>query len=379
MVKYFIILSLLIFSFIAQSENFKPVPVVSVSINEAWQRQQVLLTLEIPTPDEFARLEVEELDLSGFEVVALPFKRVGRQGKYTVKIGWILFPLVTGYYEIELPKIVYRPNSGRKIKLKTPLQKLTVKALPSYIPVTMPIGKVMINNTVQAGKLGNVHETQKLINWNVELITRDVLPQIIPPLLRQIKTSKALDIFPETLDKKTNKTFKGLQNNYHYKIPIKALQSGALNLPSLSIQYFDPQDGMLKRAHSNVTNHWAINRYLQWVLLAVAVVGLAFFASKLFRSVRTYLIKKKRVAKAIQKIRQAKDVTEVRIALHDLSKAEGLRENTTLARWLSDRANKNSNNKALRDALEAFQEEQFSGEEKRNVSDIALDLINKIK
>jgi len=368
-----------IFGYVQGAENFKPVPITTLSLNEAWQRQQVILTLEIPTPDEFARLEIEELNLSDFEVIELPFERVGSQNKYKIKVGWILFPLVEGHYEIELPKTYYRPNSGRKIKLKIPPQKLSVKSLPSYIPATMPIGEVAIKNTVQAGKLGNLHDTQTLINWNVELVTTNVLPQTIPPILRQVKTSKSLDIFPETLEKKTTKAYEGLQNNFHYKIPVKALRSGPLDLPTLSIQYFDPSDGKLKRANAQVLNHWTLHRYLQWFLLAVAVFVLLIILLRIIQLIRAYIIKWQLIRQAIEGIEEAKNTQEIRTALHNLSQAKGWCANSTLQQVLMDWESQKGEDSRLDKAFKALQLEQFGGKSLKSFESIKKELIDALK
>jgi hypothetical protein len=390
MVKHITSLLLLIFvfgfvhnpAFAQGTENFKPVPLTTLSLNEAWQRQQVLLTLEIATPDEFARLEVEELDLSDFEVIELPFERVVKKDSYKVKTGWILFPLVSGQYEIELPKIYYRPNSGRKIKLKIPLQKLTVKSLPSYIPATMPIGKVAIKNTVQAGNLGmfsNLHDTQTLINWDVELITMNVLPQTIPPILRQVKTSKALDVFPETVDKKITKTYQGLKNNIHYTIPVKALRSGLLNLPELTIQYFDPNDAKLKRTTSQASTHWVLNRYLQWILLGLILVGALIALLKLYRIIQAYRLQRRMIHQAINAIEQAKNTQEIRTALHNLSQAKGWQANTTLQQLLKNWQAQKGQDLVLDSMFNELQTVQFSKNAKVSFDKVKNGLINSLK
>ncbi len=363
-------------------EAFKPNPIITLSISEAWQRQQVILTVEVPTPDEFARLEFEELELTDFEVIDLEFERTEANGKRSIKIGWITFPLVAGQYKIELPKIVYRPSSGRKIKLKIPLQNLHVKSLPSYIPATMPIGKVEIKSTVEKGYiaiLAKLHNTQTLINWNIELITNDVLPQTIPPILRQIKTNKALDVFPETSDKKQLKTYTGFQQNIHYKVPVKALQSGQLDLPKLSIQYFDPSDGKLKRANAQAPTQWALHHYLQCFLLALLLVGALFALIKIFKHIQVYRLKRRMIHQAINEIKQAKNTDEIRTALHNLSQAKGWKSNTTLQQLLMSWESQKGQDLVLDNVFKELQTAQFSKNVQISFADIKNGLINSLK
>ncbi len=378
------ILMLLVITFgIAQgAESFKPVPKITLSLSEAWQRQQVILTLEIPTPDEFARLEVEEFDLSDFEVIALPFERSeikGVKNQYSVKIGWILFPLVAGQHEIELPQIIYRPNGGRKIKLKIPPQKLSVKSLPSYIPATMPIGEVVIKNTMPTTNVGKIHDTQTLINWNIELITKNVLPQTIPPILRQVKTSKALDVYPETLDRKVIKNYQGLQNNFLYKVPVKALKNGALALPTLSIQYFDPKDARLKRAKSEVLNHWAINQYLQWFFFTIITLLVLFSLFKLIQLTRRYFTERKKVKIVIQEISHTENIQEIRKALHKLPQAKGWGDNMTLQQVIKNWEAQKGEDSKLKECFQSLQIEQFSGTSSKSFENLKKELINSLK
>ncbi len=363
--------------------SFKPVPTIILSQSEVWQRQQVILTLEITTPDEFARLETEELELSDFEVIALPFERSAVPNtspeQYKVKVGWILFPLVAGQSEIELPQIIYRPNGGRKIKLKLPPKMLNVKSLPSYIPATMPIGSVAINNSVPAGNLGKIHDTQTLIDWNIELITKNVLPQTIPPILRQVKTSKALDVYPETLDNKITKNYQGLQNSWHYKIPVKVLQSGKLALPQLSIQYFDPIGAKLKRVKSEPLNHWAVDRYLQWFFLVVIALLSLFALYSFYQKTRSYLSERKKVRLAIQEINHAKNTQEIRKALHRLSQVKGWGDNLTLQQVTKNWETKTSGSPKLKECLQSLQVEQFSGNPSKSLENIKKELLNSLK
>jgi len=383
MVKHItILLIMLVFVSAQGAEHFTPMPDTTLSQSEVWQRQQVILTLAINTPDEFARLEVEELDLSNFEVIALPFERSAVtevKNHYIVKVGWILYPLVAGQYEIELPQVIYRPNGGRKIKLKIPPPTLNVRPLPSYIPATMPIGEIMINNTLSHKKSVKLYDTQTVLNWNIELITKNVLPQTIPPILRQVKSSEALDVFPETLDKKVTKTYKGLQNSLRYQIPIKALKSGKLDLPPLIIQYFDPKDAKLKRAKSKPLNHWAVNYYLQWFVFLVMVLALLFALLKLIQFSRRYFFARQKVRLAIQEINQAQNMQQLRSALHNLSNAKGWGNNITLQALLKSWQKGTKEGVKFQSSLQSFQTEQFSGQTSKSLESLKKELINSLK
>ena len=381
-----IILLFLLLSFcIAQADDAPQWSIeAKLSSENAWQRQQVILSVEATTTDEFARLETQALDLSDFEVIELPYtalKSETEKNKRTIKVGWILFPLVAGRYEIELPKMYYRPSSGQRKKLKLPVKILNVKALPSYVPPTMPVGKVVIENNLDSGKLGRLHTTKTLTNWNIKVITNGVLPQTIPPVLRQIKMNginDALEVLPETTKKNAIKTFTGFENTMHYQLPIKALKSGRLSLPELSIQYFDPQDNMLKKANSQPPTHWALNHYLQ-LLLAMFVLMIGLLALfKAYKKISAVMQKQQNIRHAKNKIQQAKNITELRNALKHYAQANGWQENSTLEKWLKNWQAQNGENNKMTSALEHLLSLQFEEGSGYDIDEIKSSLLKSL-
>ena len=379
-IQSFLLLAILVVgnSLVQGAEFFKPVPAVFLSLTEVWQRQEVIVTIMVETPDEFARLEADEYSYSNFGIHEIPFERVKTdEGKYIVKIGWVLFPLVEGEYGIELTDVFYKPNSGRKIRLKIPYQELKVKPLPTYIPATMPVGKVMITNAVKTDR--KIHDTENLINWNIALTTNSVLPETIPPILRQVKTTDALDVFPVTTDKKITPTFQGIINNNNYDVPVKALRSGFLDLPTLSVQYFDPEDAKLKRITSQPLNHWVINRYLQWFFLGLMLLGALLVLIKLFKIMQAYLLKRRMIRQAINAIEQANNTEEVRTALHSLSQAKGWEANATLQKLLKNWESQKGQDLVLDSLFNELQAVQFSKNTKPSFESVKIGLINTLK
>ncbi len=352
-----------------------------LSSTNVWQRQQVILSVEATTTDEFARLETQALELSNFEVIELPYTTLNSEtekNKRTIKVGWILFPLVAGRYEIELPKIYYRPSSGQRQKLKLPVKVLNVKVLPSYVPPTMPVGKVMIENSLESGKFGRLHTTKTLTNWNIKVITNGVLPQTMPPVLRQIKMNPALEILPETTLQSISKTFAGFENTAHYQLPIKALKSGKLSLPQLSIQYFDPQDNMLKKVNSQPPKHWALNRYLQLLLAMLVLMFILLALFKGYKKISAMVRKQKNIRQAKTKIKQAGNTTELRNALKHYAQVNGWQENSTLEQWLRNWQSQNGENNKIASVLEHLQSVQFEEVSSYYLDDIKMELLKSL-
>jgi len=380
-VRIFLLFIVLAFSTVFAADTPAWKVAVKLSSAKVWQRQQVILSVEISTTDEFARLETQPLEVSDFEIIELPYsasKLDESKAERVIKVGWILFPLVAGKHRIELPRIYYRPSSGQKKKLKLAPQTLLVKSLPSYVPPTMPIGKVQIKNSLAAGKIGRLHNTKTLTNWNINVITNGVLPQTIPPILRQVKSNLALEVLPETITQNAQKSFSGLKNITQYQLPIKALKSGRLALPELSIQYFDPQDNKLKNVVSQAPTHWALNLYLQLLLGSLLILLLLFALYKTFKFINRRMAKQQNIRNAKDKIQQAKNATELRSALNNLSQANGWQANLTLKQWLNHWQNQHGENKMLASAFSDLQSIQFENNSDTNIEKIKANLLGNI-
>jgi len=242
----------------------------------------------------------------------------------------------------------------------------------------MPVGKVVIENSLESGKYGRLHTTKTLANWNIKVITNGVLPQTIPPVLRQIKINSALEVLPETTKQSADKTFAGLESTMHYQLPIKALKSGKLSLPELSIQYFDPQDNTLKKASSQPPMHWALNSYLQLLLvvLALMIVLLALF--KVYKKISAVIQKQQNIRHAKNKIQQAKNTTELRNALKHYAQVNGWQENSTLEQWLGNWQSQNGKSNKIASVLGDLQSVQFEESSSHHIDDIKAGLLERL-
>jgi len=128
---------------------------VTLSSASVGQRQRVTILVEIITRDSFVSLQTDELSIKGFDVFPIPAsveKIQNNAGRYfTLRIGWVIFPLIDGDFDISLPAIEYSQFSQTLRRYYFPTQKLTVMNLPPYIPPTMPVGEVSISKTGDHG------------------------------------------------------------------------------------------------------------------------------------------------------------------------------------------------------------------------------------
>ncbi|GMR06985.1 MAG: hypothetical protein BMS9Abin25_1631 [Gammaproteobacteria bacterium] len=312
----------------------------NISSTEVWQREQILVSLTLNTAEEFATIKPGELPVDGIEITALPVKRVWTKnedgGKSTITTGWSLLPLQAGISEIELPPIEYHLNGVVRRVFYLPKIRLKVRPLPSYLPPTIPVGKVDINSSIASEGLspGKLLYTDDLAYWNISIESKSLTPYWLPPILRQIQSGDGIHFFPATSVRSMQPDNEGVNGRVNHTIPFKPLQNGFADIPSLKIQYFDPATGRLETLVHQAEKPFSagiISRLLLVLLLAVFILTLVW---GLYRHLLTRIRYRKLHQQAILRIRQAETSQEVVAGLRQAGEAEGWPVNLSLTDWL---------------------------------------------
>ena len=361
MVNLFRILFSLLIFFISHSLiAVEPQVHLKLSKNNVWQRQQVLISLDVVTDDPFARLDSQEFALKGFTVIPFKQQRTTVKNETILSMKWAVFPFVVGDYHLELPRIRYRPNSGRPEKLTLPTLPIKVRRLPIYVPPTMPVGEIELESSWNNGLWVS---TKQLLDWNIKVIANNVVKQTLPPLSRQLKTTESLQIFPMQQTSQTQQSDQGIINQQLYKIPLKALSSGKLELPNIQIQYFEPESGKLQKASIKPPFVIALRYWMQWFLVLL-LVALLKITPKLNSIHRKFLNRQQ----ALQALKQAENYQQIRSAINRFSITKNWEENITLSEFVQHWEKENSNDTRLRTLLESLKAQQFSANENQNNS-----------
>lgn len=312
----------------------------NLSSTKVWQREQILVSLTLSTAEEFATIKLGDLPVDGIEITALPIKRVWTEnensGRSTITAGWSLLPLQPGISEIELPPIEYHLNGVVRRVFYLPKIKLKIRPLPSYLPPTVPVGKVDINSSITSE--GLVSEgllyTDDLAYWNISIESKSLTPYWLPPILRQIQSGDGIHFFPATSIRSMQPDNKGIHGRVNHTIPFKPLQNGFADIPSLKIQYFDPATGRLVTLVHQAEKPFSagiISRFLLVLFLAMFILTLIW---GLYRYLLTRIRYKKRYQQAILHIRQATTSQDVVAGLRLAGEAEGWPVNLSLTNWL---------------------------------------------
>lgn len=305
----------------------------TLSERNPWQRQQVVLSIEVASPDGFFTLAAEPPALPGADVVPLPVtsRKARIDGvEYTVqRIGWALFPHAEGEQVVSPPLVRYLRGGRTRYRFAQPQATLEVRALPGYLPPTIPVGRV----EVEAASLGRWVRTGHLQWWTVAVTGSGIPADSLPPVLRSLHDSERLQVLPAETRHSDGATADGLQGRAVHRVPIKALADGPMALPTLRYQYFDPATGRLVTRHYRPQRPWAFG--LLWPALTAALLAVAtvLVLRRGVRSWRAARASRHRRRQALEALAQAGTPAAVSAALRQWGSAWGWPGNVTLWQW----------------------------------------------
>ena len=298
-----------------------------------WMRQQTLITMDFSSKSPFFKLETDQGDEN--ETIPFPVEKYTSTENgvsYSVqKIGWFLFPLQDGSMHIALPPVRYVRNGAVKGLFYFPQVLLNVRPLPSYIPPTMPVGKISIQSTLTPDSW--LH-TGRLGYWNVKVHGEHVPSEWLPSISRQIKSSDNIQFLPVDSKRYNSPDSNGVRGEASYNIPFEPLSNGLLTFPSLRVQYFDPDTGRIGTIYHQIPSIFSLSLFWRITLISTSISAVVTLFLFIVHSLRIKLQRKKLRTHAMRLISQANEWNELRDALDRLAKAEGWPGNLTLSAWL---------------------------------------------
>jgi hypothetical protein len=303
-----------------------------LSADTVWQRQQLIYSVKVTTPDRFASLHIEQADVPGFEVVVIPASRhYLDSGEAVLRGGWLLYPLIAGQQQPQLPPVKYRISGVYQRYYYAPVPPIKVKRLPAYIPPTLPVGRVAISSRIQPEYL---LQTGNLSYLHIELQGHAMPPLWLPAILRQIRSSDSLQVLPADSQRDARPDPQGMHSHVIHTIPFKALTNGPLSLPQLRMQYFDPATARLVTVKHTLPTTLAVSLGWRIIILAILLALLVYITRRVVRLLynrRQYRRQRRQVLHAMAR---ANSPTELRSALRDFAAVEGWPQNLALSGWL---------------------------------------------
>lgn len=305
-----------------------------ISAQSVWEREQLLVVIEVRSRERFFALQAPEFRAPGLTVVPLQsgIRRERMDGiDYTVRTaGWALFANTAGAYELELPPVALLRGGRVQARFALPRYRAHARALPPYVPPDMPVGALTLSTKVEASQL--LH-TDTLAFWELQIHGRGVPATALPSPLAPVRSSKQAQFLPAEPQYRQQADADGLTSTLIYRIPFEARRSGPVTLPGLALQYFDPGSARLVRIEPEPTRLWALASGWRALLAAAMLAAVAYSGTRLLRAFyrRAQLARRRRAL--LTEIEQAPDTRQVRWALIRFGNDQGWRLNGSLQNW----------------------------------------------
>lgn len=293
-----------------------------------WTQQAVTVTMEVETGSRFARLEADSAQPDGLLVLGPTRTRHPPEGedkgRMRFTLRWTVYPQRAGDTALQLPPVRYVRDGVTTHRFYPPRLQLHVRPLPEYLPPTMAVGRIGLDVRLpQAAFL----VTDRLAFLHLRISDAGPPGRTHAALLRQLTGGAAVRFYPPRVVKD------GAPHESVYEVPFAARTMGLVALPSVRVQYFDPQSGRIR------TRIYALGRALvlsSWTIYAGAValaLLVLFIVWQLWRIVRARWHAHRHYAAALQHLHTGDDADSVKSALGAMAEAEGWRGNITLAVW----------------------------------------------
>lgn len=301
-----------------------------ISEKSLWLKQGFHVRVDIATNSEIVDIETPPFEANGFKSFVLPTESSTVSGRTIHRLGWAIFPLEAGSQMLRLPPLMFKRDGVVTHRFFPPAYAIEVKSLPSYIPVTIPVGRV--NVVAPPRKL--IPTTSGELSYLAFRIEAEGMPaQFADFVSQQLTSSETTALYPAELE--TEIRFKAgvAVTRLDYRVPYVATGFGPSQLPTMRVQVFDPASGTLVTQQHALGSIMSVPRWLQVLLAVMAVLVVVYFGERALYALRAYWRKLRIYREATRKIRDADNAQDIRQALTAIARAEAWPANITVDNW----------------------------------------------
>lgn len=306
----------------------------TVSDNTVWQRAQLRVLVEVEAAQSFARLETGPGEVAGFDVFPLPAERqeipAAGAPRALLRTGWSLFARASGAHLLDLPPVRYMVDGVALRVFYLPKLRLEVRALPPYLPPSLPVGSLRLSSTIMPA---NRMLGETLAYWHIKTDSDALLPEGLPGLSRQLRSDSRVAFLPAHVHLDTRAGHDGVRSELSYDVPFKPLANGRLALPVLRASYFDPASGRLREVTLQAPTPLVLNVWWRAVILVTLLGGIGLGTRRMWRLWRRRRDYRQRRDEALTRLATSASMTDLRSALALLAAAEGWPVNLSLSAW----------------------------------------------
>lgn len=334
----------------------------SISTTSPWVRQQVLALYTLTSRLKLYDLKLASFNQSSIDSNDLIIQETKAIDTYIYKTGYAVFNLAAGQQTLNLPALVLKRDGTTSHRFYPPPYKLTVKALPLYLPATVPVGSL----TLETDRPFQFNLTQRLTHNKFSLIGNNIQPAALPFLSNQLDSTESIQTYPDTKIQSLFNDVTGLTSKIQYTLPLKPISQGILQLEPIRLLNFDPERGVLLAAEHSLPVLLSLNLWVTILLILIFIFLLIILLYKLYIKMRFQVHRYLKYQLAIQYLSNTSDPLIVREVLQLISQAEGEQSNMTPDSWLNKMTNTASKN-ALQIPLNRMLYRQSGSEDKNTL------------
>lgn len=264
---------------IASPVMLNVVPIVRKGIDAApqwqllpdtiWQGETIKVSVIQNLLHQSNTVVVDNVSFPGFSVHALEQEIISIDHIKKIKLSWLITAQSYGVHQLELPSIVQRGRGRWRFYL--PRMQIAVKPLPSYIPPTVPVGKLSIQT-------GLISDKNKLF-WFVDLQNEGFFPEEIYGIRKQLADLAGIAVEMVKLfhTQSAPEVPKGYIQRYQFPIPDWSF--GTAKGDKVSISYFDVHEGRILKISNTLPRVWSIpvlGQNLFYIFLLFILCGLVW-------------------------------------------------------------------------------------------------------
>lgn len=224
-----------------------------------WQGQTIAVSIIQNSLHPSNQVVIEAGLFPGFYVQQLNDKTELQETIKTVQLRWLFTAQTTGLMQLEAPAIEQRGRGRWRFYL--PRATIKVKPLPSYIPPTVPVGKL----TIRTG----VSQVDQKPVWTVELQNKGQLTEEIYGIRRQLSELTGTPVEVIKVSGYHPDKDNPMTAAHRYSVPVPDWSMGFINGPEITVQYFDVDEGRIKSVTGSLPGVWYVTRLWRNVLLLV--------------------------------------------------------------------------------------------------------------
>lgn len=296
---------------------------------ELHERQQTVLVVEIRDKADRQWSRPSRLDIPGLALRPLPETQHEEGGPDRVivrEFRWAVLALKADHYAAKLPMLeAYR--LGTRLRLPLPSAVLSVSALPTYLPVAVPVGKPLleINGVPRQATVGEPFQ------WTLRITADGATAEGLQQLLRLPQGEQdGLRFYAAQYAVDEDKT--AGRDTLEVVVPVLPTRAGQPHLPALVLPWFDPQTQRMEQVRVGATAVVTSDPF--WRRMALVAGGLAAAiaaAFALWQGRRAWQRHRVRQA-ALQRVAQAENAPELARAVCGFPRVP---HPATLRQWLA--------------------------------------------